>query len=120
MDDELQSMIGDFSPEVQHLCMAMRARLVELVPDARERVMRGYKSLGYGFGGTMSEQFASIVLHSRHVNLQLHRATELPDPAGLLEGTGKNLRHVKIRSTETVDSDDVKALIESAAALSRP
>lgn len=120
MDDELHDLLDDFSQEVQQLCMSVRARIFELVPDAQEKVMRGYNSLAYGFGGGMKGEFASIVLHPRHVNLQLHRGTELPDPARLLEGTGKNMRHVKIRSTETIGSEAVKELIEAAIALSRP
>lgn len=120
MDDELQLLLGGFSRDTQHLCLTTRARVFELVPDAREKVMRRYKSLSYGFGGGMNEQFALIVLHGTDVNLQLHRATELSDPAGLLEGTGKAMRHVKIRTTEMVQNEAVKDLIESAAALSRP
>ncbi len=60
--------------------------------------MRGYNSLSYGLASGMKESFASIVLHRERVNLQLHRATELTDPAGLLEGTGKTMRHVKVQT----------------------
>ncbi|MGI8909589.1 MAG: DUF1801 domain-containing protein [Rubrobacteraceae bacterium] len=118
--DELRELLGDFRPEVRELVLSLRARIFELVPDAEEKVMRGYKSLSFGVGGGMKDQFAAIVLHGERVNLQFHRGTDLPDPAGLLEGTGKTMRHVKIRTDETVRSEEVRALIESAAALARP
>jgi hypothetical protein len=92
----------------------------ELVPDAQEKVMRGYNSLSYGLPSGMKEQFASIVLHRERVNLQSHRATELSDPDRLLEGTGKAMRHVKVQTEETAQSREVGELIESAAALARP
>ncbi|MBA2443686.1 MAG: DUF1801 domain-containing protein [Rubrobacter sp.] len=120
MEDDLQLLLDDFNPEVQQLSLSVRARVFDLVPDAQEKVMRGYKSLSYGFGSGMKWQFASIVLHGERVNLQFHRATELPDPAGLLEGTGKAMRHVKIRTEEIIQSEEVRELIESAAALARP
>jgi Domain of unknown function (DU1801) len=120
MDDNVRRLLDDFSPEVQHLATSVRARIFELVPDAQEKVMRGYNSLSYGLASGMQEQFASIVLHRERVNLQLHRATELLDPAGLLEGTGKAMRHVKVQTEETAQSKEVGELIESAAALSRP
>lgn len=120
MDDELHLLLGGFSDDVQHLCMSMRARIFEIVPDARDTVMRGYNSLAYGVDGGMKGEFASIVLHARYVNLQLHRGTELPDLEGLLEGTGKAMRHVKIRTEETIRSAGVTELIESASTLSRP
>ena len=119
MEDNVQKLLDDFSPEVRQLSLSLRARIFELVPDAQEKVMRGYKSLSYGLDG-MEDQFTAIVLHSERVNLQFHRGTDLPDPAGLLEGTGKAMRHVKVRTEETVQSEEVKELIESAAALARP
>jgi hypothetical protein len=120
MDNDLQEFLSDFSPEVQQLSLSLRARIFDLVPDAREKVMRGYKSLSYGVGSGMRDQFAAIVLHSEHVNLQFHRGTDLSDPAGLLEGTGKAMRHAKIGTDETIQREEVKELIESAAALARP
>jgi hypothetical protein len=120
MDDDLRRLLDDFSPEVQQLASSVRARIFELVPEAQEKVMIGYDSLSYGLASGMKEQFASIVLHRERVNLQLHRGTELSDPAGLLEGTGKAMRHVKVQSEETAQSEEVGELIESAAALARP
>lgn len=45
------------------------------------------------------------------------QGAHLPDPAGLLEGTGKNMRHVKIRSAEQFAERRaaLRALIEAAA-----
>ena len=37
-----------------------------------------------------------------HVTFGFLRGTSLPDPGGLLEGTGKNLRHAKLRTAEDV------------------
>jgi hypothetical protein len=116
MDDSLRELLDSFSSEVRQLALSLRARIRELVPDAQEKVMRGYKSLNYGFE---RDQFAAIVLHSERVNLQFPRGTDLPDPARLLEGTGKSMRHVKVRSEETAQSEEVRKRIESAAALAR-
>jgi hypothetical protein len=42
------------------------------------------------------------------------KGTELPDPEGLLEGTGKRARHVKLRSIGDVDRPGVRALVMEA------
>jgi hypothetical protein len=42
-----------------------------------------------------------------------HGAT-LPDPAGLLQGNGKFMRHVKLKPGETVDASALQALITAA------
>jgi hypothetical protein len=47
------------------------------------------------------------------------RGTSLPDPAKLLEGTGKNLRHVKLRTKEDLRKPALKRLIQAAARLNK-
>ena len=54
-----------------------------------------------------------------HVTFGFLRGTSLPDPAGLLEGTGKNLRHVKLRTAEDVSEPALKKLIDAAARLNK-
>ena len=48
------------------------------------------------------------------VNLGFFRGISLRDPQGLLEGRGRNLRHVKVRSTNDAERPGVRALIEEA------
>lgn len=52
-----------------------------------------------------------------HITLGFIRGTSLPDPEGLLEGTGKNLRHVKIKSVDDLKQKGLRELLKSAAAL---
>ena len=49
--------------------------------------------------------------HKAHANLGFARGASLPDPAGLVEGTGKNLRHVKVRKPEDVDRPGMRELL---------
>ncbi len=52
-----------------------------------------------------------------HITLGFIRGTSLADPEGLLEGTGKNLRHVKIKSADDLKRKGLRELLKSAAAL---
>jgi len=54
-----------------------------------------------------------------HVTFGFLRGTSLNDPEGLLEGTGKNLRHVKLRTVEDLRRRALKQLIAAAARLNR-
>jgi len=47
-----------------------------------------------------------------HVNLKFFEDAELQDSAGILEGTGKGVRHAKFRSPEDVDEAKVRPLID--------
>jgi len=58
--------------------------------------------------------FAYVNVFAAHVGVGFHRGAELPDPAGLLEGTGKLMRHVKLRPGVAIDEDALTALIDAA------
>lgn len=60
--------------------------------------------------------FAYVNAFSVHVNVGFFRGAELADPAGLLEGTGRFMRHVKLRSGQAVDAPALAALIRQAYA----
>jgi hypothetical protein len=57
-----------------------------------------------------------VAAFREHVNLGFYRGAELADPERLLEGTGKGLRHVKVRSTTQLTLP-LRRLVRSAATL---
>ena len=58
--------------------------------------------------------FGYVAAFKAHVNVGFFRGAELADPAGLLEGTGKFMRHVKLAPACSIDSAALSSLIESA------
>lgn len=58
--------------------------------------------------------FAYVNTFTAHVNVGFFHGNQLPDPKGLLEGTGKFMRHVKLRSEAEVDPENLKTLIKEA------
>src|ERR1700739_125868 len=54
-----------------------------------------------------------------HVTFVFLRGAALPDPQGLLEGTGKSVRHVKVRTAADVKKPALKKLIVEAAKLNK-
>jgi hypothetical protein len=49
-----------------------------------------------------------------HVNLGFHQGASLSDPEGLLEGEGKQMRHIKIRSLNDLMNPAIRAYIQEA------
>jgi hypothetical protein len=58
--------------------------------------------------------FAYVNAFKAHVNVGFFRGAELVDPARLLEGTGKCMRHVKLRPEGDIDAVALRKLIEMA------
>lgn len=76
--------------------------------------MTGYGARQYGYD---SWGMAALSAHKTWVRLVFMQGAHLPDPAAMLEGTGGNMRHVKIRSAEQLAERRaaLQALIEAAA-----
>jgi hypothetical protein len=58
--------------------------------------------------------FAYVNVFKTHVNVGFFHGAALPDPAALLEGKGKHMRHVKLRPGGTVDGAALEALVAAA------
>ena len=58
--------------------------------------------------------FAYVNAFTAHVNVGFFRGAELADPALLLEGTGKYMRHVKLRPESDVDATALIELVDAA------
>jgi hypothetical protein len=79
--------------------------------DVRELLHDGHPTACVG-----DAAFAEVNAFSAHVNVGLFRGAELPDPDGLLEGTGRFMRHVKLRPGDETDTEALQRLIRTAYA----
>ncbi len=77
--------------------------------DVRELLHDGHPTACVG-----KAAFGYVNAFSAHVNVGFFQGTELADPSGLLEGTGKFMRHVKLRPDVEIDADPLIKLIETA------
>ncbi len=58
--------------------------------------------------------FAYVGVYTGHVNIGFFRGADLDDPAGLLVGTGRRMRHVKLTPGVAIDASALRALIVAA------
>ena len=79
----LDQYLSKYDKEMGSLARDLRNMILEQVPDMDEVIK--WKNLFYEKKGFV----CAIVIHKDHVNLQFARGTELEDPEGILEGTGK-------------------------------
>ena len=112
-----EAFIDSVDPQLQSICMTLRDVIARCHPNFVEVVWTRQKIASYGVGPKkMSEHYAYIGPQKTHVNLGFYHGVSLADPSGLLEGTGKNLRHVKIKSATEAKSARIKKLLVEAIA----
>lgn len=78
-------------------------------PDVRELLHDGMPTACVG-----DAAFGYVNAFKAHVNVGFFQGASLKDPAGLLEGTGKRMRHVKLRWGEPVNEAALRKLITAA------
>ncbi len=67
--------------------------------------------IAYGTSPKYADTVFTLMPHAGWVNLGIYRALELADPHGLLQGTGKLHRHVKLNHLKDVESPDLNELL---------
>ena len=118
---QLRTLIDKFAPAHLRLIGAMRRSLRKCLPTAHE-VVYEYHNLGavvisyspneHGYEGVLV-----IRATADGVKLYFNRGKELPDPAKLLQGSGKQTRSINVEGASTLAHPEVARLIDEAIAL---
>jgi hypothetical protein len=116
-DDLMSELSPGTSPAVELIARKLREVILDGFPEAVEVVRLGDGAASYGVGPKkMSESHVYVMPRAEYVNLGFWHGVGLPDPEGLLEGTGAKMRHIKVRSVEDAGSPPVRALVAAALA----
>lgn len=100
---------------VQAIAIRLRQIIDEIHPDCVEVPRPGESAAAYGLGPKkMSEAYAYIMPQKTYVNLGFFYGASLSDPANLLEGSGKAMRHIKVYTLEQADNPEIRALLSES------
>lgn len=115
-EKQLQRFIGKFEPKNQALIRATRKALRKRLPAANELVYDNYNFLVLGYCSTErpSDCIVSIAAGANGVGLSFYRGATLPDPQGILLGSGAQNRFLRMASADTLARPEVEALIAAA------
>ncbi len=111
VDEQFERLLGPHSGNMAATARALRALVHAELGEPVEQVDFANKLLAIGTSERMRDLLFAIIPHSAHVNLQLADGVALPDPAGIVEGTGKRIRHVKSRSVEETQRPALRDLV---------
>ncbi len=117
---QLDAFLDKFTPDIAAQARTALRKMRGRLPGAYELVYDNYNALAIGFSPTerASDGIFSIALFPRWVSLFfLQNGTRLRDPAGILEGSGNQARHIKLKDPALLDSPAVQDLIAQALEL---
>ncbi len=113
---EVEAFLAPYPPAVRAIALKARELVLQAAPEMIEEVDAPGKLIGYSKDRTYKGTLCVIMPLKAAVNLGLAGGADLPDPAGLLAGTGKRARHVRLARVEDVDNPALRALLEAARA----
>jgi hypothetical protein len=116
VDAEFETLLASSSAPIAATARALRSAVQDAIPSAVQTVDAPDRLLAFGTGPKLRDMLFAIIPHTGHVNLQLADGADLPNPGGLIEGTGKRVRHIKVRSVEVAGSPAVRAIIDAQVA----
>lgn len=116
IEAQLSGFLAKYMPSIAEQASACRVALAQLIPRGYELVYDNYNALVFGYAPVLrtSQSLLSLALYPRWVTLFLLYGARLHDPHQRLEGTGKQVRSVRLRSSRDLDDPVVRELILAA------
>jgi hypothetical protein len=116
IDEKVERLLNDLqftNPNGYELVQAVRNAICSVVPGASERVMYG------GFMFSDDAQFCGVFAYSEHVSVEFGHGCELEDTYGVLEGSGKLRRHIKLFTLTDITAKYLEMYVAAAHRNSR-
>jgi len=108
-DKEVDAYIANAAAEHKEILTTLRALIEKSVPNATEHFKWSQPVYETKKG------FCYLKSTKKHVNLGFMNFGKIDDPENLLEGTGKSMRHIKIRSMEDIREEVFGEMLRQGA-----
>jgi len=113
---ELIRFLKRFDPAIRELALEARELVLRVLAPPNESILDVYVlAMNYGFSERMKDQVVYVGVYAKHLNLGFYWGAQMDDPEGVLEGSGKQLRHIKIRSQADLGTPVIRHYLHRAA-----
>ena len=118
----LDTFVDRFTPDVAAQAREVLAGLRKRLPGAVQLVYDNYNALAIGFAPVRKPSTAviSVAVYPRNVLLYFLRGAGLPDPHGLLQGSGSQGRHIPDADAASFRDKNISNLIDCAISHAEP
>lgn len=107
----VDSWISEHDPAIRQICETLRNIIFNGDPELRESIK---------WGNPVYEKNGRVLYLSAtdlYVTLGFFQGARLTDPGGRIQGTGKAMRHVKVRALEDIDTGQFASWVSEALTL---
>lgn len=112
MEETVDELFPITPADVRAILTEIRRMVRATLPDATEIIYHG--ALAYQPDVSRFDPIIYVAPQNGYVNLGFYYGVGVPDPAGLLEGVGKRMRHTKVRSIQAAQNAALVPLVLEA------
>jgi len=110
-DQPILQFLSYYSDVVSEEALRVRKIIFESLPSIQEQIDHSAKMIAYSYGPKYSDMICTIIPSKKGVKLGFYKGNELPDPDGILEGTGKISRYVQFAGKKEIKTSSIKNLL---------
>ena len=111
---QLQKFLHPYSKNIQDLFFDLRSIIVEAIPSTNELIWDNYNAvaIAYAKSDQLKDAFCHLAIYAKHINFGFNRGSELLQANLKLEGTGKLIRHLKVKTMVDFPRKDILNLFK--------
>lgn len=114
--ESLESQVVSRAPKaLQSVLLSLRELILSVHPTATIIAWPKQRIISFGLGPRkMTDHYVYVATYAKHVNLGVYYGAHLAGSGVVLEGTGTNLRHVKVRTDAAAKQASLRTLVRLA------
>jgi hypothetical protein len=110
----IEQILSRYDEKVASLALHLRNTIIVHLPEIHEIPDESSNIIGFGYGRGYKDLICTIIPSKNGVKLGFYKGAELPDPSGILTGSGKVHKYVVIKNEAFVSSKELSKLLSCA------
>ena len=112
----LIKFLKPYDRAIQDLALKLRSLVLEEMAPCYENIYDAYNAvaIGYGSSDRLQDGIFHIAVYPKHVNLGFNHGATLDDPLEILNGTGKRIRHITIKTSADLAKPEIRDYVRRA------
>jgi hypothetical protein len=114
--DNILQFLSGYKEEVFNNALILREMVLQNLPGITEQLDLPAKMIAYAYGQRYTDLICVIIPSKEGLKLGFNKGSTLPDPSGILQGSGKISRYVVIKAEADIHNPAIKDLLSVALA----
>jgi len=115
----LLKFLKPYDRAIRKLALAVRSVVLAELAPCHENMYDAYNAVSLGYGPTdrLRDGICHVAVYAKHVNLGFNRGSQMDDPDHILQGSGRWIRHISIKTSADLAKPEIRKYLRRAREL---